>query len=65
MNFTPPSLSNSGLKFVCYVHIDTETSSLRTFKIVPRNLNEIVRLWIRLLEFMMNNEKALKNTRRV
>ncbi len=28
--------------------IHTETSSLRTLKIMPRNLNEIVRSWIRL-----------------
>ncbi len=27
-----------------------ETSSLRTLKIMPRNLNEIVRSWIRLQE---------------
>ncbi len=29
--------------------IHTETSSLRTLKILPINLNEIVRSWIRLL----------------
>ncbi len=28
--------------------LDTETSSLRTLKIMPRNLNEIVRSWMRL-----------------
>ncbi len=27
-----------------------ETSSLRTLKIMPRNLNDIVRSWIRLQE---------------
>jgi hypothetical protein len=30
--------------------IHTETSRLRTFKIMPRNLNVIVLSWIRLLE---------------
>ncbi len=29
----------------------TETSCLRTFKIMPRNLNEIVRSWILLLDY--------------
>ncbi len=49
--FTPCTpLSKSGLK-VCNVKIyDTETSSLRTLKIPPRNPNEIVRSWIRLQE---------------
>jgi hypothetical protein len=32
--------------------LDTETSSLRTLKIMPRNLNEVVRSWIRLLVYM-------------
>jgi hypothetical protein len=27
-----------------------ETESLKTLKIIPRNLNEIVRSWIRLFE---------------
>ncbi len=31
------------------LRIHTETSSLRTVKIIPRNLNEIVHSWIRLL----------------
>jgi hypothetical protein len=31
------------------IDIHTESSSLRTLKIRPRNLNEIVRLWIQLL----------------
>jgi hypothetical protein len=30
--------------------IHTETSSLRNLKIMPSNLDEIVRSWIRLLE---------------
>ncbi len=29
----------------------TETSSLRTLKIMPRNLNEILSSWIRLKEY--------------
>ncbi len=33
-----------------------ETSSLRTLKIMPRNLNEIVRSWIRLLEIKAGEE---------
>ncbi len=40
--YVPPSLW-----FRNYIH--TETSSLRTPKIMPRNVNEIVRSWIRLL----------------
>ncbi len=43
----PPPRSKSGLKLVCNVNI-TETSSLRTLKIMSRNLNEIVSSWIRL-----------------
>ncbi len=48
MDFTPPAppLSKSGLKLVCNASLYTETSSLRTLKIMPRILNEIVRLWI-------------------
>ncbi len=36
-----PPLSKSGLKLVCNVNIvySTEISSLRTLKIIPRNLN--------------------------
>ncbi len=45
-DFTPPPPSSkSGLKLVCNVNI---TYSLRTLKIMLRNLNEIVRSWIRL-----------------
>jgi hypothetical protein len=38
----PPALSKSGLKLVCNVNIActyTETSSLKTLKIMPRNLD--------------------------
>jgi hypothetical protein len=43
----PPPPSKSGLKLVCDVNIVlyTETSRLTTLKIMPRNLNEIVRSW--------------------
>ncbi len=45
-----PLLSKGGLKLVCNVNIVyDETSSLRNLNIMPRNLNEIVRSWIRLL----------------
>jgi hypothetical protein len=44
---TPPN--KSGLKIACNANVVyTETSSLRTFKIMPRNLNEIVRSLIRI-----------------
>ncbi len=43
-------LSKGGLKLVCNVNTVTETFSLRTLKVVPRNLNESVRSWIRLQE---------------
>jgi hypothetical protein len=50
MDFTPPPLLNkSGLILVCNVKLYMKTSSLRTLKIMPRNLIEIVRLWTRLL----------------
>jgi hypothetical protein len=39
--------------------IHTETSILRTLKIMPRNLNEIVRSWIRL-QYSMTVEKKEK-----
>ncbi len=42
--------------FPMVYEIHTETSSLITFKIMPRNLNEIVRSWIRL----QHNKKAKK-----
>ncbi len=37
-----------GLKLVLNVNMSTETSSLRILKIMPRNLNKIVRSRIRL-----------------
>jgi hypothetical protein len=37
-----PSLSNSGLKLICYVNILYGTSCLETLKIMPRNLKEIL-----------------------
>ncbi len=51
MDFTPPPPppSKSGLKLVCNEKIFMETSSLRTLKIMPRNLNKIVCLRFRLL----------------
>ncbi len=42
----PPTLSKSGLKLVCNVTLYPE--SLRTLKIMPRNLNDIVRSCIQL-----------------
>ncbi len=47
MDFTPthplpPPLSKSGLKLVCNVIIVYGNLSLKTLKIMPRNLNEIV-----------------------
>jgi hypothetical protein len=42
----PPPLRKSCLKLVCNVNIG-ETSSLRTLKIIPRNLNEIACSWSR------------------
>jgi hypothetical protein len=49
-DFNPtPLLSKSGLKLVCNVNLYTKTSNLRTLKIMPSNLNEILRSWIRLL----------------
>ncbi len=42
-------LSKNGLKLVCNVNLCTKTSNLRTLKIMPSNLNEILRSWIRLL----------------
>jgi hypothetical protein len=47
---TPPPSSKSGLKLVCNVNIVQymETSCLIFLKLMPRNLNEIVRSWIRL-----------------
>jgi hypothetical protein len=41
----PPPSSKSGLKLVCNVNIVQymETSCLRFLKLMPRNLNEIVR----------------------
>ncbi len=44
----PPPPSKSGLKLVCNVNIVYGNLSLRTLQIVPRNLNEFVRSWIRL-----------------
>ncbi len=41
--YSLPQLTKSGLKLVCNVNMYTETSSLRTVLIMPRNLNEIVR----------------------
>ncbi len=42
----PPLPSKSDLKLVCDVNLCTETSSRRTLKIMPRNINETVRSWI-------------------
>ncbi len=52
--YSPPPLSKSFLKLICNVNIvrlqyRIDTSNMRTLKIIPRNLNEIVRSWIRLL----------------
>ncbi len=50
--FLPPSpLSKSGLKLICNGNIEN-VKPMRTLKIFPRNLNEIVRAWFRLL-FML------------
>jgi hypothetical protein len=47
----PPLMSKSGLKLGLYCkHCIWKPQSLRTLKIMPRNLNEIVRSWIRLQE---------------
>ncbi len=37
----PPPVSKSGLKLVCNEKLYTETSSLRTLKIMPRNLSKM------------------------
>ncbi len=42
--FTPPPSA----EVVCNVTLNTETSSLRTLKIMPGNLSKILRSWIRL-----------------
>ncbi len=42
----------------------TETSSLRTLKIIPRNLNEIVRSWIRLL-YSLSVRRVIKRVKRI
>ncbi len=49
--FYVPPPSRSDLKLVCNVNtvLYMETSSLSILKIMPWNLNEIVRSWIRLL----------------
>ncbi len=46
---TPRPPSKSGLNWCVMSTLYTETFSLRTPKIMPINLNEIVRSWIRLL----------------
>jgi hypothetical protein len=45
MDFTPPPppLRKSGLNWFVMKTLYTEASSLRALKIMPRNLNEIVR----------------------
>jgi hypothetical protein len=53
--YLSPKLSKSGLKLVCNVTLDMETSSLRTPKIMPRNLNEIVLSLIQLQYIIEEN----------
>ncbi len=53
--YLSPNLSKSGLKLVCNVTLYMETSSLRTLKIMPRNLNEILRSWIQLQYIIEEN----------
>ncbi len=47
-NSPPPPLR--GLKLVCNVNIVHRNFKSDTLKIMPRNLNKIVRLWIQLLD---------------
>ncbi len=54
----PLHLSKGGLKLVCNVNIldcIQKPQVLRTLKIMPRNLNEIVRSWIWLLQEKKKN----------
>ncbi len=50
--YLPPPfpVSKSGLKLVCNVNILHRNFKSETLKIMPRNLNKIVSLWIQLLE---------------
>ncbi len=47
----PLPLEHKWFKLVCNVNMYMEASSLRTLNIMPGNLNETVRSWIRLLYF--------------
>ncbi len=56
----PPPSPASGLKLVC-----NETLSLRTLKIMPRYLNEIVRSGIQLPCFETEAKRNSRNTLRI
>ncbi len=64
IDFTPPPPppDKSGWKLACNVNIVQVygNSSLRTLKIMPRNLNEIVRSWIWLLFNKTNAHPSTK-----